>query len=556
MSLAVAPTRSAVLIGWESVGKSQLAASLSGRWAEPSNFAGSTVECESYPFGEWTIVDAPGLQFAADAETTAITLRELQEHDVAVLVVSARNVIEELNDLLPLVEGRSVLVIATFWDRVPPPEQAAVRSELSNAGEALRVPVLFVNARTLTESDRVAFSAALDAPGVPVATRLTRSALPVVNPGIVTPKPLRSVSRAAVAAVMLITPAAAAVYVANSVAALVDPMIVAARQPLVQAVTAWPESMAAARELLVGRFGFLTMAPLLFVWAMPTVVLYAVLLACFKASGLIDRITAALHPWVSLIGLSGRDLIRVVMGFGCNVPAVISTRACSRCSRGACVSAIAFGAVCSYQFPATLAVFAAIQQPWLVVPFLGYLLVTTMAYVRWTSTPASRQAAKTLLVSPSNSLQWPTIEAVIREAWSTLRQFAMQALPVFLLITLAASLLDQFGLLEWLARLIAPAMAVFHLPAEAALPVVLSSVRKDGILLFLNGSGELAAPLSAGQVLTGVYLAGTLLPCLVTAMTIAREQSTPFAMRLLFRQAMAAAVFASLLGWSCWSIGL
>jgi ferrous iron transport protein B len=46
-----------------------------------------------------------------------------------------------------------------------------------------------------------------------------------------------------------------------------------------------------------------------------------------------------------------------------------------------------------------------------------------------------------------------------------------------------------------------------------------------------------------------VYLAGVLLPCLVTALTIGREMSWRFAGRLVARQALAAAVFAALLAW-------
>ena len=37
-------------------------------------------------------------------------------------------------------------------------------------------------------------------------------------------------------------------------------------------------------------------------------------------SGLVTRMTVALHPTMRPVGLTGRDLVRVVMGFGCNVP--------------------------------------------------------------------------------------------------------------------------------------------------------------------------------------------------------------------------------------------
>jgi hypothetical protein len=97
-------------------------------------------------------------------------------------------------------------------------------------------------------------------------------------------------------------------------------------------------------------------------------------------------------------------------------------------------------------------------------------------------------------------------------------------------------------------------MAVFRLPAEAALPVTLASIRKDGILLFANPA--LVSSMSAGQLLTGVYLAGVLLPCLVTALTIVKEQSPRFVIALLAKQAGAALLFTMALAWLSALFGL
>ena len=90
-------------------------------------------------------------------------------------------------------------------------------------------------------------------------------------------------------------------------------------------------------------------------------------------------------------------------------------------------------------------------------------------------------------------------------------------------------------------------MGLFRLPSEAALPIVLASIRKDGLLLFAEPNT--VSLLSPVQILTGVYLAGVLLPCLVTALTIAREQVFKFALQLMMRQAIAAIVFALILAW-------
>jgi Fe2+ transport system protein B len=131
-----------------------------------------------------------------------------------------------------------------------------------------------------------------------------------------------------------------------------------------------------------------------------------------------------------------------------------------------------------------------------------------------------------------------------------IRSFFLKALPVFAGIVLVASLLDYVGVLDVMGEALGPVMGLFNLPGETALVVVIGSIRKDGLLL-LQSDG-LSATLSAMtpvQVLTAVYLAGVLLPCLVTAMTVARELSPRYAGRMLLRQATAAIGFSLLIGW-------
>ena len=98
-----------------------------------------------------------------------------------------------------------------------------------------------------------------------------------------------------------------------------------------------------------------------------------------------------------------------------------------------------------------------------------------------------------------------------------------------------------------------PAMAVFALPADAAMPTVLAAVRKDGILL-LAEAGTVAS-LSATQLLVATFLAGTVLPCLVTAITIGRELGLRFAGRLVVQQSAFAVTVAATVGWASAAFG-
>lgn len=541
--------RDFVIVGRENVGKSELAAALTRSLPRGGNFVGSTIECETYRIGDRRFVDTPGIFRDSDADATRRALAELAAAEAVVLVVSATSFDEDLAEMLPSVAGKPGLAVVTGRDRVQDCPELA--ESLAGVFAEVGVPYVFVDARRLTDDERQAVFARCDAPGRFAAT-VRRKVGRRLEPR---PGPLEyGLPGKLLALLLLLLPAGIAVAWANAVAEGLQGWVMERLAPWVEGVRAGGARTLWA-ELLAGDYGLLTMGPLLFVWAVPTVIVFAFILAVYKASGLVDRISASLHPWIAPVGLSGRDLVRVVMGFGCNVPAVISTRACSSCTRGACISAVAFGAACSYQLPATLAVFAAGGRGWLAFPFLAYLALTTLLYVRWVGDPRARSLSNRILTERRTFLVRPGLKSVWREARGTLRQFFAEALPVFVLMSAAASLLNRTGLLQTLIAACSPLAACFDLPASAVPAVVMASIRKDGILLLLRPDASLggacpADALSPIRLLTAVYLAGVLLPCLATVWAVAREQGTAFAARLLLRQFAAAVAFAALLAWS------
>lgn len=556
-----------LVVGKESVGKSQLIASLAGISAGESNYRGSTVTVQRYRCERWTFVDTPGILRRSDTETTRAALAELNGGDTVMLVCQATQLDDDLADMLPLVVGKRGLVVVTFWDKTEAKD--ASRRAIASLSLESGVDFIPLDARRLTAIDHDRMEQALGRLGTaePNPLEVDSSSSPrFLKPALVgragrriepAAGPLDQPGLGPLLAVLLVVlPAAATIFGANRVAGLLESPVNAAIDPLIRLADATlPRWLSMVLTAEAGRFGYgvLNMGPFLIVWAFPTVLLFAVILGVYKTTGLAERINAALHPLLRPLGLSGRDALRVMMGFGCNVPAVISTRGCSDCSRGTAISAIAFGATCSYQLPASLAVLAAAGAASgqgairLTLIFLGYLLLTTLVYVRLTASAQARHPLNQLVIPPRPFMQRPTIAAVWREASGVVRQFLLQALPVFVLICGVAAVAAENGLLDRAAAGLGPVMRLFDLPAEAAVAVVMASVRKDGIFLLAGDAAE--GGLTASQAVTAVYLAGVLLPCLVTAMAIARETGRLRAFKLLARQFVFAVLFSVILAW-------
>jgi ferrous iron transport protein B len=542
MALVDAPAGTTVLVGAESSGKSSLAAALTGGRSRADNVAGSTVAVERHVDGDHEVVDTPGMVHRVDSAATRTALAALDDAGPRVLLVlRATHLDDELAELLPLVAGRRGAVAVTHRDRIE--DTRAARRAIDEVAAATGVPFVLVDARDGDDS-RARLLPALAEPGTftagPVLARVGWRVEP--PPTLLEHRwlgpPLGMIG--------LLTPPVTSVWLAVAAAGALEPIVETGLSPLADLAARLPWPLG---EVVAGDYGLLTMGPLLLVWALPVVVVLALLLGVSKASGLLDRLTTAVHPLVRPVGLTGRDLVRVVAGYGCNVPAVIATRSCSSCSRDATIGAIAFGSACSYQLAATLGVLAAIQRGDLVVPYLLVLLAGALVHARLLARRSGADPARLdlALLRGRAFLTWPRWRDVRREAATTLEHVTLRALPVFLVIVVVASLLSASGALEHLARPLGPLLTALRLPEDAALAVVAGSVRKDGLIL-LAEPGTVAG-LDGAQLLAALVLTSTLLPCLVTTWTIARERGRRVATGLLTRQALGALALTAAVSW-------
>jgi GTPase involved in cell partitioning and DNA repair len=161
-----------VVVGKESVGKSELVAGLSGTTPTTGNFRGTTVDVERYETDEFVFVDTPGILLGTDTETTRTAISAVEETETVLLVVPATNIDDDLEALLPLVQGKVGAIAVTFWDKVENPTEA--RDELNALAEDLGVPLAPADARNVSRVATDGGSAAID--GLKAVSSSARSA--------------------------------------------------------------------------------------------------------------------------------------------------------------------------------------------------------------------------------------------------------------------------------------------------------------------------------------------------------------------------------------------
>ncbi|CAB1128349.1 Ferrous iron transport protein B [Candidatus Hydrogenisulfobacillus filiaventi] len=569
-----------VLVGNPNVGKSRVFQRLTGVYAEVSNFPGTTVEVTRAALRgrrEVEVADSPGVyglsRFTPEEEVTAGLVAEA---DLLVNVVDATRLSRDLFLTLQLRElGRPLVVVLNLMDEVA---RAGARLDRARLSARLGVPVVPVSARTgegfdLLEDVLRSWAdtpARLPPPGTPPRAPGGLSGLEallwaeedpqaVARAGSAPPPGSREARYRArrleadrLAAEVWTGPGEGDRWTRRLDAVLLHPLggaltvvlllltvyelvgvLVAGR--LVGALEGWvrgslvPLLQAAVGQvfppgsppyrLLAGEFGILTGGvTYLFALLLPLVTAFYLLLAVLEDSGYLPRLATLLDRWFLKLGLNGRAVIPLVLGFGCVTMATVTTRILSTPrERTMATILLAWTVPCSAQMGVITGLLSGLGWRYAVAYagiIVGLFVLVGTALDR---TLPGRPAPLLLALPP---LRWPQAGAVWVKTWIKVAGFLREAGPLFLIGSGAVELATLTGLLPALERALGPALQGWlGLPPQAASAFLLGFLRRD-----FGAAGFYGLSLSPHQVVTGAVTLTLFVPCLASTLVILKEQ--------------------------------
>lgn len=521
-----------LLIGLESSGKTTLFSHLTGNHVgDEINVKGSTYSIRVQKMADGEFVDSPGIRID-DSLSNHVVKKEIERASRFILVVRGTQFYDELNQLLPLVtdQRKPFVILVSHADKMQESSKRLLRKFMLQH----HLPFIVVDSRKVKEEQCAnirSFIYEQEPLTLSQLDLLTKIHLDDVIPKerIFSQNLFDYIQALIFILAIFLVPVVIAYQLSGIIQPLADQFVI---HPLSESLNGQPSIL---KELLVGNYGLLSLGIYSFIWAFPVVVLIGFSTAVVDESGLKDRIVDCLDPPLRKIGLNGQDLVPILTGFGCNVVAVFQTRNCSYCTRTTCISLIAFGSSCSYQIGATLSLFSAAHHVWLFLPYIGLLFLGGILHTRlWYAHGTTALGGPTFI--RRSFLQAPTLKGTIFRLKGVVKQFLLQAMPIFILICIFASFLNFFNVIHFIAYLFYPLLALLHLPLDAGVGLAFSMIRKDGMLVFNQGNGALLAQLSVSQLFLLVFMASTLSACFVTIWTIGRELGLKTAAGIVIRQ--------------------
>jgi ferrous iron transport protein B len=544
-----------VLVGNANVGKSALFGALTGAYVNVSNYPGTTVEVAEgttrVAGRTTTVIDTPGVASlvpATDDERVTRDLLVSRGPAAVVVVADAKNLeralvlVQELGEL-----GLPLVVCLNMMD-----EAADAGLLIDDGALALSLGVPVVPTVAVRRRGLQRLRAALASARVPTTDAPHPARPPLERPSArrrwaaQLAGSVRSADASRTRASLLrercerlathpvwgwpilltilyLTYSFVGVFGAGTLVGLLEDDLFGGRiNPLVvRAAERLP--WATLRDLLAGPYGIVTMA-LTYALALvlPIVATFFLAFGALEDSGYLPRLAVMVNRAFRAMGISGKAVLPMVLGLGCDTMATLTTRILETArERLIVIVLLALGVPCSAQ----LAVVLGLLQP---LPFralliwAGVVLASLFTVGRLAAALIPGRSSDFILELPP--LRLPRPGNVLVKTLARIEWYLKEAVPLFVLGTLVLFAAEKLRLLGFLQRAASPVVGgMLGLPPQATEAFVVGFLRRD---FGAAGLFDLAAQgrLSPAQALVAVVTITLFIPCIANLFMIVKER--------------------------------
>jgi len=260
---------------------------------------------------------------------------------------------------------------------------------------------------------------------------------------------------------------------------------------------------------------------------LPYLVPFLLGLGLLEDIGYLPRVAFLMDSLMHRIGLHGKAIVPFILGYGCNVPAVMSTRTLEEPRDRWMAAALATLVPCAARLSVVFGLVAFYLGP---LPALG-LYVFNLFVIAVTGRLLTHLLPEDSpgLILEMPPYRVPTVQAVFNKAWFRVREFVVEAWPALIAGSALLATLTYFkvtGIFNLLAR---PITWALGLPAATGLPLIFGILRKELSLVMLGqalGTMNFGAAMTPVQLFTFTVFVVFYVPCLATLMVLRRELGT------------------------------
>ena len=260
---------------------------------------------------------------------------------------------------------------------------------------------------------------------------------------------------------------------------------------------------------------------------LPYLVPFLIGLGFLEDIGYLPRIAFLMDSLMHRMGLHGKAVVPFILGYGCNVSSVMSTRIMED-KRDRFLAALLSSMVpCSARMAVIFGLAAFYLGPAYGVGIYILNIIVIAATGRIISHFLPEESPGLILEMPVYRL--PTLRTVSAKAWLRIREFIIEAWPLLIVGSVILAVMNYYNLSQITDQLFRPITWILGLPAQVGTPLIFGILRKELSLVMLGqalGSMNFNQVLSDLQMLTYTIFVVFYVPCLATLIALHKELGT------------------------------
>ncbi|MFH1778334.1 MAG: nucleoside recognition domain-containing protein [Candidatus Omnitrophota bacterium] len=274
-------------------------------------------------------------------------------------------------------------------------------------------------------------------------------------------------------------------------------------------------------DLLVGEYGVITLGVRYAIAIiLPIVTVFFIAFSIIEDTGYLPRLAMLIDNMFKKIGLSGRAVIPMVLGFGCDTMATMVTRTLpTKRERLIASLLLALAVPCSAQLGVIIALLGGNTAAFLIWAAVIMFVFIFVGYISAKVLPGERPSFY-MEIPP---LRLPNIANVITKTYTRVKWYMKEILPIFLAVSFfiwLGQITKIFDVLIWVFQ---KPVKLIGLPPETAKIFLLGFFRRDygaAGLYDLNKAGEM----TGGQLVVACVALTLFLPCIAQFMMNVKER--------------------------------
>lgn len=283
------------------------------------------------------------------------------------------------------------------------------------------------------------------------------------------------------------------------------------------------------RELFVGEYGVISLGVTYAIAIiLPIVGTFFLVFSVIEDTGYLPRLALLIDRVFKRIGLSGRAVIPMVLGLGCDTMATMVTRTQeTKRERVIATLLLALAVPCSAQLGVIFAILAGRRLAlliWFVVILFNFVLIGFLA----SKILPGKKPSFYMELPP---LRLPKISNVLTKTYTRMVWYFKEIFPLFILASFLIWVFRLMGLFQLIIDGLEPVVNLLGLPDAASKVFLFGFFRRD---YGAAGLFEMQNALTGNQLVVAAVTLTLFVPCVAQFMIMIKERGTKTALLMFF----------------------